>query len=307
MLIIFALQYCSGDTDVALAKVQSNISQKKTGKSNYSNCSSYIPISITSYVRKLCERILEFRIRLFAEQNNLIPDTQHEFRANYSTGTCVSTLFRAVQDGNKRKLKTAGLFIDLQKAFDSVWVEGLLYKLYDMGLRRPLFGTLRSFLLNRRLAININDYTTTELPCSIGLPQGSVLSPLLFTLYVSDMLHNVQGLGLQFADDTTVVVRADSDYNLESACQITCNKIQNWLAKWRMQANTEKSALILFKGDIRPPTINNTHITKVKQAKILGVWIDENLKCRYQFQLAKKTLNNKWNMLKPFLANELNA
>ena len=88
---------------------------KKTGKSNYSNCSSYIPISITSYVRKLCERILEFRIRLFAEQNNLIPDTQHEFRANYSTGTCVSTLFRAVQDGNKRKLKTAAHLLIYKK------------------------------------------------------------------------------------------------------------------------------------------------------------------------------------------------
>lgn len=94
-----------------------------------------------------------------------------------------------------------------------------------MGLFHPLLGTLRAILINRRLAIHINDYATAELPCSIGLPQGRVLSPWLFTLYGSGRLSNVQGLGPQFADDTTVVVRAGSDCNLQSACQITCNGI----------------------------------------------------------------------------------
>ena len=280
---------------------------KKPGKKDYSNCASYRPISITSYVGKLCERILESRIRMFAENNKLIPETQHGFRANRSTGTCISNLFRAVQDGNKRKMKTAGLFIDLQKAFDSVWVEGLLYKLHEIGIRGRLLSTLKSYLLNRKLEVNVNNYTTAELPCSIGVPQGSVLSPLLFTLYVSDMLNNVPGLGLQFADDTSVVISANTDINLQTACQTACISIQNWLYKWRMQANADKSALLLFKGEISPPLLNNSHISKVQQTKVLGVWVDDNLKCSYQLQLARKTLNDKWNMLKPFLANKLKA
>ena len=280
---------------------------RKPGKRHYDKCASYRPISITSYVGKLCERVLENRIRLFAEANKLIPETQHGFRTNRSTATCVSNLFRAVQDGNRNKMQTAGLFIDLQKAFDSVWVEGLLYKLHTAGVHGRLFGTVRSFLTNRKVVLQINNHTTPELMCNIGVPQGSVLSPLLFTIYVSDMLKDSPGLGLQFADDTSIILREYSSNNLELACQRACNSIDQWLSKWRMQANAEKSALLLFKGNITSPTLYGKKITQVRQTKVLGIWIDESLKCNYQLQLATKNINNKWKLLKQFINNKLHA
>ena len=228
---------------------------RKQGKDRYDLASSYRPITLSSYVGKLLEKIIEARLRLFCTNKGLIPSSQHGFRQGLSTATYICKLLQTVQHNVKSGLKVAALVLDLQKAFDTVWTEGLLAKLIKVGITGRILRLLEAFLKSRYVKLKVNNYTSNELHCNVGVPQGSVLSPLLFALYINDLLSDVIGEGLQYADDTTVIVSANTNAALEIACQHNCDKIESWLKKWRLMANSSKSELLLFNGHCAAPTI----------------------------------------------------
>ena len=109
------------------------------------------------------------------------------------------------------------LFVDLQKGFDSVWIDSLIFKLHQSGIRGNMLKTLYTFLKNRQLKITINDYTHHTMRCQIGIPQGSVLSPTLFSLFISDMLMHVNGTPLQYADDMSIILSSNSNIRLKKS------------------------------------------------------------------------------------------
>ena len=214
-------------------------------------------------------------------------------------------MLRDIEHHCKTGQATAGIMVDLQKAFDSVWIDGLLFRLHEIGITGKILKTLCSFLRNRQIQLSVNGHTSDNKPCNIGVPQGSILSPILFTIYIRDMLDKVEGNSLQYADDTTIISSQPTDTELSLVCQTNCSSVNNWLNKWRMNANANKTDFIIFKGNATTPHLGTSVINKVTETKVLGLVIDHKLNFTKQLQKSKHILEQKWNLVKPFIHSGL--
>ena len=271
---------------------------KKPGKDDYTTTKSFRPITISSYVGKVLERILENRIRDFIEEKSILPNSQYGFRKNRSTSTYLTNMIATIQHQVKTKHSVSGLFLDLQKAFDSVWHKGLLFRLAECGLSGRILETISQFLYSRTVQIQVNDHLSDQKPCPLGLPQGSVLSPLLFILYTRDLLEEVNGLKLQFADDCSIISWAKDDKSLQEEMNNNGASLSSWLNKWRMSANCQKTDVLIFNGQINPPAIQGEMVQQATKTKVLGVIIEGNMSFKIQLEEAKSKASRKWNMLK---------
>ena len=150
---------------------------------------SYRPLSLTSCLGKLLEKAVADNLSNWAESNKKFNKQQNGFRKNRSTNDNLFKLLETVKLGFCKGHTTTGIFLDVEKAFDQVWFDGLLYKLTLMGLNRKLIRWISNFLYQRKLIISINDQLSDPIIPIHRVPQGSPLSPILFILYVSDFLN----------------------------------------------------------------------------------------------------------------------
>ena len=280
---------------------------KKLGKKDYTSASSYRPITISSYVGKTLERVLEQRLRLFVESWKVIPDSQYGFRQNRSTLMYALRLLTEATHHVKNKQPTAALFLDLQKAFDTVWHDGIIHRLLCLGIKGSFIMVVQSFLKNRKLTLKINNFLHNPVRCEKGLPQGSVLSPLLFILYIKDMLLNIKGTCLQYADDCTVLMTAKTSAELQGNCQANCQLIQNWMLKWKLEVNYQKTELVVFNGNLRPSKMGNNTLQVTGFSKVLGITVDDKLTFDRQRSACIRSIEQKMNMMKPYLYSGLNC
>lgn len=210
-------------------------------------------------------------------------------------------MIATIQHNCSRKFLTAGIFIDLQKAFDSIWHNGMLYRLAELGLGDKFIKLMSSFLKERKIKVRVNNYTSEAKLCQVGLPQGSILSPLLFVIYIRDMLATVDGLALQYADDCSVICWKPNQTELNSTLSTTCDKVSDWLSKWRLKVNCSKTDVIYFKGQPTQLQISKQDIHITKETKVLGLLVDQTLRFKQQKEQARTTLAKKWGMLLPFI------
>ena len=172
---------------------------RKPGKSNYAFSSSYRPITLSSHVGKLFERMINRRLRTFLTSCIIIEEEREGFRAKRSTVRSLHRMQLELEDIQRNKKPAVLLKRDLEKAFDSVWIDGFLYKLQNIGITRNLLSIIQAFLSNRLSFIKIGNYHSNTFPIHIGLPQGSVLSPTLFILFIKDFIveypHSIQVCG----------------------------------------------------------------------------------------------------------------
>ena len=171
---------------------------------------SYRPLSLTSCLCKLLEKAVADNISNWAESNKKFNKQQNGFRKNKSTNVNLFKLFETVKLDFGKWHPTTGIFLDVEKAFDQVWFDGLLYKLTLMGLNRKLIRWISNFLYQRKLIISINDQLSDPIIPIHGVSQGSPLSPILFILYVSDIPQPLDAqLNLsQFANDIAIWAQA---------------------------------------------------------------------------------------------------
>ena len=282
---------------------------KKEGKPNYMKAGAYRPITISSYVGKLLERVLEERIKEHCESSGLIDDDQEGFRAARNTTRYLYKLAAKLKEAQRRKFTSFLLCLDFQKAFDSVWLKGLIVKLHTLGITGNILQVINSFLFNRSVKLKVNGISGETRKCgNYGVPQGSVLSPLLFIIYINDMFLTYDKecreytSFYKYADDGSIAVTHKDPKMCQYITQKMCNHLTTWCNKWKLKVNCDvnKTECLIIRPDtwqktssVLPMklTIDGNTIQYVKKSKVLGLVIDDEL----QFsQHANKKLQQCW-------------
>jgi hypothetical protein len=235
-------------------------------------------------IGKLFEKILPARILREVSERGLMRDEQFGFRPGHSTSLQLARFVeRITRKFGEKRLKGA-VFLDVAKAFDTVWIDGLLYKLTLLNFPSYIVHTISSYLRSRTFEASFQTATSSRRDMRAGVAQGGLISPILFSLYVNDMRphsHHVE-LAL-YADDTAVIATSRNPTLLVSYLQTYLNDLQRWLSEWRIATNVSKStAIILARAgrrfiQPRPARLFGEPIKWVDRTRYLVVTLDTRL------------------------------
>ena len=270
---------------------------KKEGKPK-NKPESYRPISLTSCICKLQERIINKRLLWHLESNNLIINEQAGFRKARSTEDQITYIAQQIEDSFQEGKKTAAIWVDMEKAFDRVWRDGLLLKLKDYNIKKNMFKWIQSYLSRRKARVEVQGIKSRQATIRQGVPQGGVLSPTLFLIFVNDIkniLCREVNMSM-YADDLALL---SSEKNIRVArerLQITLNQLEEWTKTWYMNINASKTTYTIFSLSPKKETINlkvGDHVLSNDQSpKYLGVRFDSRLTWKNQInECQKKGLN----------------
>lgn len=260
-------------------KVGKVVPLPKTG--NTYNPINYRPISLTSVPCKIVEHIIYSHLVHFLESNSFFSKYQHGFRKNYSCETQLLSLTNDLFGAVDRSSVIDCIFIDFAKAFDTVSHKLLLYKLKSLNLDANILKWLECFLTNRTQYVAANDCNSTQCPVTSGVPQGSVLGPLLFLIYINDLPTTISSTIRLFADDC-VLYREIFHPTDQTVLQSDIDKISTWCDTWLMKLNTSKCKVMRVSRQKHNTTactyiLNRVPLIKVSCYKYLGVYISDNL------------------------------
>nr|CAI5818761.1 unnamed protein product [Callosobruchus analis] len=218
------------------------------------NVENYRSIALLSIFSKIIEKTISIKIECFLQVNNILADCQYGFRAGLSTEAntidCIQHIYDMIDVGDY----TVAIFFDLSRAFDTVTSKFVSDKLQAMGIRDPINSWLTSYLDNRKVYVKICDAKSEEFELSSGTPQGSVLGPLIFLLFINDLPdHLTVGKPFLYADDTCIIVSASSKDELTSKIDITIKEFLSWCQKNRLLINSGKTILIEFHNKMKKP------------------------------------------------------
>ena len=209
---------------------------------------NYRPISLLSIFNRIFEKLIYKRLISFIEKHNLLYSSQYGFRAGHSTNHTILDLLCTIQTNMDKKLFTCAIFIDLKKAFDTVDHSILLHKLSYYGFRGIINDWFKSYLLERSQTVELNcQISQKEFNC-YGVPQGSVLGPLLFLLYINDIYKASKVLKFfLFADDTNLLFAHKNITTLEKTVNLELSKLSDWLIVNKLTLNIKKSNFVIFR------------------------------------------------------------
>lgn len=252
---------------------------------------SYRPISLTSCMGKILEKLVANRLIYVLETRNLLNPNQAGFRPARSTTDQVWKLVQNASDNmheDSRK-RTVTTFFDYEKAYDKVWRDGLLAKMDDLGIPQRFTNYVRHFLSGRKTRVEVNNTKSKEFTLREGLPQGSSISPLLFLIFINDLpvdLDLTTSASL-FADDTATWRRDGKIQGSDrEMTQAEVNKIMDWANTWKMKVNGSKTKTMVISTSEKDRTWNpaltagDEEIDLVNQYPFLGVTISADLRFR---------------------------
>lgn len=240
---------------------------------------NYRPISLTSIPCKLMEHVLHSHIAKLLESNSFFTSAQHGFRRTFSCETQLLLFTHHLHTILDKQSLIDCIFLDFAKAFEKVNHALLMHKLSSLNLDSNVLAWLNYFLTNRLQYVTVNGHDSPEISVTSGVPQGSVLGPLLFLIYINDLPDCVSSSVHLYADDCVLYreIRTDDDRNI---LQTDLNNIRNWCDKWLMKLNPKKCKLMTVS---RQPNNSSTYklgdvyLDQVSSYRYLGVTISFNL------------------------------
>ena len=267
------------------------------------NPSNYRPISLLPAFSKIIEKLMHKRLISFLLNNNLIYPGQYGFLKGRSAEQAMVDILYKITDAIEHKKFTLGIFLDLSKAFDTIDHNFLLKKLLCYGIRGPALEWFTSYLYNRQQFVVIGTESSSLQTINSGVPQGSVLGPLLFLLYINDMPLVSEIINcILFADDTTYLHHSLSLDDLYVTVNRELDKLNGWLSANKLEINTDKTKYIIFSTSQRKPyfqltpsdhfvSLNNMTIENTNTTKFLGLHLDENMSFKNHIsEISKKVI-----------------
>ena len=270
---------------------------KKNDKQLVNN---YQPISLLPIFGKIFEKVICNQIYSFLLEEKLLNQNQSGFRPSDS---CIDQLLAITHDifetfDVNPSLEVRSVFLDISKAFDKVWHEGLLYKLKSMGISGELYDLLENYLSGRFQRVVLNGQTSSRRPVLAGVPQGSILGPLLFLVYINDLPDGLKSNTKLFADDTSLFTIVKDTNESTNILNGDLQLISSWAYKWKILFNPDPkkpAQEVLFSRKTRienHPTIslNNIPVERTFQ-KHLGLTLDEKLNFKQHVDSAISKVN----------------
>jgi len=208
---------------------------------------NYRPISVISQFSKVFEKAVVVRLNNYFDKNDIISHRQFGFRKNLSTQDALYYCFKNIYNSINANNKTIGIFLDLRKAFDSVSHGLLLEKLESYGIRGPVLNLFRSYLTGRSQVVRVGNAYSRPLVINTGVPQGTVLGPIMFIAYINDLLKtDMDGEIVTYADDTALVFSADTWDQARQKAEIGIRRVVSWLDLHRLSLNVGKTHFMPF-------------------------------------------------------------
>lgn len=263
---------------------------------------NYRPISLTSNIAKTLEKVVKKRLNSFLNKFQTLSKNQYGFREKINTQDAVTNVTNDILEGINKKKKSLLILLDIEKAFDSISHKKLLVKLENIGIRGTPLKWFSSYLSGRKQMVKIGEIYSEILDCLSGLPQGTVLSPLLFLVYVNDLCNAVtEGKIYSFADDTALLISSNNWKDTYALASREISKIYFWLKDNQLKMNIAKTQYITFAPN--SAGLPNEHLLikihdnpvnidlclqnecnscrelqKVSTVRYLGVYFDQHLK-----------------------------
>ena len=252
---------------------------KKNDKTVIDN---YRPVSLLSCTGKLLERAIFKYVFNYLRDHNIITMKQSGFIPGDSTTYQLVHLYHLFTQAIENQKDIRIVFCDISKAFDKVWHEGLLFKLKNIGISGPLLNWFKDYLNSRKQRVVINGQSSSWNSIKAGVPQGSVLGPLLFLIYINDITSVIQSEVRLFADDTVLYIDVEDPTACANLLNTDLANMTDWANQWLVQFSPPKTVTLNIskkrKKLHKPPLImDNTVIKEVKSHKHLGVTLSHDL------------------------------
>jgi retron-type reverse transcriptase len=252
---------------------------------------NYRPISLLSNVGKVLEKVILTRLVRATNENHVLPDEQFGFRPKHSTADQLIHVTEFISQGINQNESTGAIFLDVAKAFDTVWHDGLVYKLHTAGVSLAMAKLLNSFLEDRKFHAKIGNVLSTVREIEAGVPQGSVLSPTLYAIFTADIPKPDETKIALYADDTAILTRSESPELISEQLRRAVESLEAWFRRWRIDVNPDKSSAILFTRRRHRPdgeiVMFDRPIPWKTEARYLGITFDNHLRFNAQLEHAK--------------------
>jgi ribonuclease HI len=289
---LFRWSYALGylPTDWAKVKV---VFIPKAGGRDAEQPKSYRPISLTSVILKTMEKLIDLHIKTDFLNHRPLHCKQFAYQAGKSTLNALHHVVKRVESAIEHKEIALAAFIDIEGAFDNAGFDSIQTSAANRGLGSGLVKWMSEMLKCRRISSELGGIEIT-IEATRGCPQGGVLSPLMWSLVIDDLLQILENQGFEvvgFADDLVIIVRGKHDETISDRMQLALNLTSNWCREQKLVMNPNKTILVPFttrlKNNLKRPSLNNIEIEFSKEVKYLGVILDSKLNWNSQINNLK--------------------
>lgn len=281
----------------------------KPGK-DHSIPSGFRPISLLCAISKILERVLLNRVNKFLNEKEILPPEQHGFKAKFSTTHQLFNVISNAKQKLREKSSTGIIMLDVEKAFDRVWHDGLLSKMIDLQFPAHIIKIIHSFIINRTFHVEIFGKKSKTHGIPFGVPQGAVLSPTLYNIYTFDIPKFVRTSIALFADDTAFYSSSPSAWKIAKNLRDHAKIIASYLKKWKININNQKTQALFITNRLKkqlPKSTIRIFDTDVKwqsDCKYLGMVLEKKLTFKKHFDYVIHRANVAIRTLYPMISRK---